>query len=60
LRIPTSIFSNTPLVIDAAALGPFKKQTRGHGRENYLLYFGCDFSGLYNFGKIMKIVATKS
>ena len=31
--------------IDAAALGPFKKQARGHGRENEksLLYFGCDF-----------------
>jgi len=29
------------------------------GRENEksLLYFGCDFSGLHNFGKIIKIVA---
>jgi len=33
--------------IDAAALGPFKKQAHGHRRENEksLLYFGCDFSG---------------
>ena len=47
--------------IDAAALGPFKKQAHGHGRENEksLLYFGCDFSGRYNFGKIIKIVATR-
>jgi len=47
--------------IDAAALGPFKKWARGHGRENEktLLYFGCDFSGWYNFGKIIKIVATR-
>ena len=29
------------------------------GRENEksLLCFGCDFSGWYNFGKIIKIVA---
>ena len=41
--------------IDAAALGPFKKQALGHGRDNEksLLYFGCDFSGWYNFGKII-------
>jgi len=47
--------------IDAAALGPFKKQAHGHGRENEksLLYFGSDFSAWYNFGKIMKIVATR-
>jgi len=47
--------------IDAAALGPFKKQAHGHGREKEKssLYFGCDFSGWYNFGKIIKIVATK-
>ena len=33
--------------IDAAALGPFKKQAHGHGRENKKsrLLFGCDFSG---------------
>ena len=31
--------------IDAAALGPFKKQAHGHGRENEksLLCFGCNF-----------------
>ena len=47
--------------IDAAALGPFKKQTHGHGRESEksLLYFGCDFSGWYNFWKIIKMVATR-
>ena len=41
--------------IDAEALGPFKKQAHGHGRENEksLLYLGCDFSGLYNFEKII-------
>ena len=46
--------------IDATALGPFKKQAHGHGRENEksLLYFGCDFSGRYTFGKNIKIVAT--
>jgi len=47
--------------IDAAALGPFKKWANGHGRENEknLLYFGCDFSGWYNCGKIVKIVVTR-
>jgi len=47
--------------IDAAALGPFKKQAHGHGRENEksLLYFGCDFSAWYNIGKIIIIVATR-
>ena len=47
--------------IDAAALGPFKKQALGHGRENEksFLYFGCDFSGWYNFGKIIEIVVTR-
>ena len=47
--------------IDAAALGPFKKQAHGHGRESEksLLYFSCDFSGWYNFGKIIEIVATR-
>ena len=33
---------------DAAALGSFKKQTHS-----------CDFSGWYNFGKIIKIVTTR-
>ena len=47
--------------IDAAALGPFKKLAHGHGRENEksLLYFGRDLSGWYNFGNIIKIVATR-
>jgi len=27
--------------------------------EKSLLYFGCNFSGWYNFGKIVKIVATR-
>jgi len=46
--------------IDAAALGPFKKYAHGHGREKKnLLYFGCDFSGWCNFGKIINIVATR-
>jgi len=43
--------------IDAAALGPFKI---GHGREkemSSLLWF--NFPGCYNFGKIIKTVATR-
>jgi len=28
-------------------------------KKNYLLYICCDFSGWYNFGKIIKIVATR-
>jgi len=28
-------------------------------KKNNLLYFGCDFSGWYNFRKIIKIVATR-
>jgi len=49
------------VIFDAAALGPFKKQAHGHRRDNKksLLYFGCDFSGWYSFGKIIKIVATR-
>jgi len=44
--------------IDAAALGPFKKQAHGQGEnKKSLLYFGCDFSGWYSFGKINEIVA---
>ena len=37
--------------IDAEALDSFEKQAHGHGRlnEKSLLYFGCDFSGRYNF-----------
>ena len=47
--------------IDAAALGPLKKQVHGRGRknENSLLYFRCDSSGWYSFGKILKTVATR-
>jgi len=44
---------------DAAALRPFKKQAHGHRRDNeknYLLYFGRDFSGWYNFGKSLKLL----
>ena len=36
--------------IDSAATDEKKKN---------LLYFGCDFSGWYNFGKIIKIVAIR-
>jgi len=45
----------------AAALGPFKKSTHDHGRESEksLLCFGCDFSGWYSFGKIIKSVASR-
>jgi len=41
--------------IDAAALGPFKKQAHGHGpeKEKSSVYFGCNFSGCYNFGEIV-------
>jgi len=46
------------IAIDAAALDPFKKQAHGHGREKSLLCFGCDLSGWYSFGKIIKTVAT--
>jgi len=44
--------------IDAAALGPLKKQAHGHGRESEksLLCFGCDFCGRYKFGKITETV----
>jgi len=47
--------------VDAAALGTFKKQAHGRGRENEksLLYFGCDFSGWYNCGKIIITVAIR-
>jgi len=46
---------------DATALGQFKKQAHSHGREKERtsLYFGCDFSGCYNFGKIIKMVVTR-
>ena len=44
--------------IDSAA---FENQAHGHRRENEksLFYFGCDFSGWYNFEKIIKTVATR-
>jgi len=47
--------------IYAAALGIYKKYgPRPRTRKGInLLYFGCDFSGWYNFGKIVKIVATR-
>jgi len=42
--------------IDAAALGPFKKQAHGHGREKgSRLYLGCDFSGTIS-GKSLKFL----
>jgi len=43
--------------IDAAALGPFKKQPRT--RKRSLLAFGCDVCGWYNFGEIIKTVTTR-
>jgi len=47
------------LLHDAAALGPFNKQAT-HGKKTTLLYFGCDdFSGWYNFGKVIKTVAIR-
>jgi len=47
--------------IYAAALGLYKKYgPRPRTRKGInLLYFGCDFSGWYNFGEIVKIVATR-
>jgi len=41
--------------------GPIQETAHGHGRDNEksLLYFGCDFTGWYNFGKIIKTVATR-
>ena len=33
--------------------------TAADERKKSLLYFGCDFSLWYNFGKIIKIVATR-
>jgi len=37
-----------------------RNRPTGHGREHEksLLYFGCDFSGWYNFGKNIKTAAT--
>jgi len=46
--------------IDAAALGPFKNRPTATGeKKKSLLNFGCDFSGWYNFEKIIKVVATR-
>jgi len=46
-------------VIDAAALGPCKKCRPTDEKKKSVLYFDCDFSGLYNFVKIIKTVANK-
>jgi len=32
---------------------------RPRTRKKSLFYFGCDFSGWYNFGKIIKTVVTR-
>jgi len=49
--------------VDAAALGPFKKQAHGHvgpyDKKKSLLYIRCDFSDWYIFGEIVKIVASR-
>ena len=47
--------------IDAAAVGPFKKQAHSHGWETEnLLYFACDFFVWFvQFRKIIKTVATR-
>jgi len=44
--------------IDAAALGPLKKQAHGHGREKEkkLLYFGCDSLVGTISGKSLKLL----
>jgi len=44
--------------IDAAALRPFKNRTMATD-EKSLLYFDYDFSGWYNFEKIIKILASR-
>ena len=44
--------------IDDAASGPFKKQATDEKKKS-LFYFDCDFPAWYNFGKIIKIVATR-
>jgi len=44
--------------IGAAALDAFKKQAHGQ-KKKQLLYFGCDVSVWYDFGNIIKIVATR-
>ena len=43
--------------IDAAALGPLKTTATDEKKKN-VLYFSSDFAGWYNFGKIIKTVAT--
>jgi len=35
------------------------RNTAMDDKKKSLLCFGCDFSGWYNFGKIIKIVATR-
>jgi len=41
--------------IDAAALCSRNRPTATDENKNGFLYFGCDFSGWYNFRKIIKI-----
>ena len=42
--------------LDGHGLGP---STATDEKKKSLFYFGCDFSGWYNFGKIIKIVITR-
>jgi len=44
--------------IDAAAHWR-NRPTATDKKKKSLLYFGCDFNGWYNFGKIVKTVATR-
>ena len=46
---------------DAAALDSFKNQAHSHRREQEMssLFWFVIFSGCYNFGKIIKIDATR-
>jgi len=46
--------------VDAAALGSFKnRRTATDEKKKNLLHFGCDFSGWYTFGKIIKVAAIR-
>jgi len=42
--------------IDATALGSPTQEIGPWTRKRSLLCFGCDFSGWYNFGKIIKLL----
>jgi len=44
--------------VDAAALGPFKKQATitDEKTKKSLLHFGCDSFGWYNFGISLKLL----